>query len=240
VQNDNNALFASPPFIDLYGTLYFEPILDVIGSALVTVVLQDDGGADNGGSDTGDPQTFRITVELSNRPPLADAGATAPRAISPNNTNAPVVLDGSHTADPEGDPLSFAWFKDGAIVPFAVGMRTTNVMAIGLHPITMLVDDGRHTVTEAFDVDVISACEGDEDLISLIDAANLDRRNKRPLIATLKASCASFERGSFNSGANQLNAFQNKVHAQVFPSNPALASELTRRAQEIIDAVKSP
>jgi len=58
------------------------------------------------------------------------------------------------------------------------------------------------------------------------------------LLASLNAAAASFARGHFTPGVNQLGAFQHKVRAQVARIDPALAQELTYLAQQIIDAVK--
>jgi len=63
------------------------------------------------------------------------------------------------------------------------------------------------------------------------------RKNKRPLIASLKAAAASFDRESMQSGLNQLHAFQNKVRAQIAKDNPAEAAAFIAGAQKIIDAV---
>lgn len=64
--------------------------------------------------------------------------------------------------------------------------------------------------------------------------------NTRPLLASLLAAQASFERGSLASAIGQLHAFQNKTRAQVGRRNPALADELIARAQAIIDAANCP
>ncbi|SDE15338.1 VCBS repeat-containing protein, partial [Aquimonas voraii] len=85
VSNDNTALFAVQPSIDLgTGTLSFSPAADAFGSALVTVTVSDDGGTANGGVDSS-TQTFTITVTGVNDAPsftaadpatvLEDAGA---------------------------------------------------------------------------------------------------------------------------------------------------------------------
>ncbi len=86
VTNDNNSLFAVQPAIDpATGDLSYTPAGDASGSAIVTVVLRDDGGTDNGGVDTSPSQTFTITVAPVNDAPsfagtsdqtvLEDAGA---------------------------------------------------------------------------------------------------------------------------------------------------------------------
>ncbi|MEA3213458.1 MAG: hypothetical protein QOE70_6515 [Chthoniobacter sp.] len=62
VENDNAALFATPPAIASDGTLTFTPATKVSGKATVTVRLRDNGGTANGGGDTSAPQVFTIAV----------------------------------------------------------------------------------------------------------------------------------------------------------------------------------
>jgi hypothetical protein len=101
----------------------------------------------------------------------------------------------------------------------------------------LAVDDGRCTRTVSLTVEVLSACEAVEVIIEKVDNADLGRRNKRPLIATLKAACASFDRGNCVSAVNQLEAFQNKVRAQIGHVNAALAEEIIALTQEVLDAI---
>jgi VCBS repeat-containing protein len=66
VSNDNNALFAAEPALDLVsGNLSYTPVPDANGTATVTVTLSDDGG----GNDTSAPQTFEIVVTAVNDEP---------------------------------------------------------------------------------------------------------------------------------------------------------------------------
>src|SRR5439155_19613782 len=51
---------------------------------------------------------------------------------------------------------------------------------------------------------------------------------------------ASFARGNFTPGINQLQAFQNKVRAQIGPQDNALADNLIQAVQKIIDAIQNP
>ncbi|NJK60117.1 MAG: hypothetical protein HC918_07595, partial [Oscillatoriales cyanobacterium SM2_1_8] len=60
--NTNPGLFSAMPAIDAAGTLTYTSAPDASGSAIVTFVLQDNGGTANGGVDTSIPQTFSITV----------------------------------------------------------------------------------------------------------------------------------------------------------------------------------
>lgn len=63
VTTDNPLLFAIQPAIDpATGTLTFTPVAGAAGTAMVTVLLRDDGGTGNGGVDSSTPVTFTITV----------------------------------------------------------------------------------------------------------------------------------------------------------------------------------
>lgn len=69
VANNNAALFAVAPAIDLDGNLTFTPVANASGLALVTVIAQDDGGTANGGVDRS-TNTFSIAVASpDNQPP---------------------------------------------------------------------------------------------------------------------------------------------------------------------------
>ncbi|MEO8428239.1 MAG: Ig-like domain-containing protein, partial [Verrucomicrobiota bacterium] len=81
---DRPELFAVAPEISPDGTLTFTPSVGVVGSAIVTVVLRDDGSTENGGNDTSQPQTFAITIVSvsANQPPTFTKGPDV--TVSPN------------------------------------------------------------------------------------------------------------------------------------------------------------
>lgn len=67
---DDEAYFATRPSIDEDGTLTFVPTdtMDVDSVTInVDVTLQDDGGTENGGVDTSEPQRFSIVIEQGTR-----------------------------------------------------------------------------------------------------------------------------------------------------------------------------
>ena len=72
--NSNPALFAVQPSIAANGTLSFTLMANQYGSATMTVVLQDDGGTANGGSDSSAAQTFTINVTPVNDAPSFTGG----------------------------------------------------------------------------------------------------------------------------------------------------------------------
>ncbi len=71
VTSDNTDLFAlgGQPVISANGTLSFTPAANAFGTATITVILMDDGGTANAGSDTSAAQTFTITVNPVNDAP---------------------------------------------------------------------------------------------------------------------------------------------------------------------------
>jgi len=150
-----------------------------------------------------------------------------------------VILDGSLSSDPEGDAITFAWLVDGSLNPIATGAIASVCLELGLHDITLVVtDSGGADGTTTQQVEVITAAEAVDLLITAVNDADLDRKNKRPFLATLKAVQASFDRGQTNAAVNQLGAFQNKVQAQLAPSQPNLAAEWIALAEAIINAVQ--
>ncbi len=69
VSNSFPDLFLVLPQISTNGTLSFGTAPNRYGSAQIAVVAQNDGGSENGGTNTSGPQTFQITVLPINHPP---------------------------------------------------------------------------------------------------------------------------------------------------------------------------
>jgi hypothetical protein len=190
--------------------------------------------------------TVSITVHCLNQPPQCEAkiwpaecalrlpGQTGLYALSLDGEKACLTLSGSGS-DPDGDPLQFSWAWDGAHTASTAWL--TNCFDLGCHTATLTVSDGRATCSSVVEFCVITAGEAVEQCVALVNGANLGTKNKRPLIASLKAAGASFDRGSLESAVNQLKAFQNKVRAQVAPRWPAEAAAFIRCTQNILDAV---
>jgi hypothetical protein len=74
-----------------------------------------------------------------NRPPVANAGPNQTVEMTSCN-GANVTLDGSASADPDDDLLTYTWTKNGAVI--ATGVTPTVMLASGTHTISLTVDDG--------------------------------------------------------------------------------------------------
>ncbi|KPA19103.1 secreted protein containing PKD domain protein [Candidatus Magnetomorum sp. HK-1] len=66
---DDPSLFASGPYISETGKLTYTPALNRKGDVSLRVYLKDNGGTENGGQDTSEPQDFHITMIGVNDPP---------------------------------------------------------------------------------------------------------------------------------------------------------------------------
>lgn len=73
-----------------------------------------------------------------NEPPVADAGEDQ-TVFADASCQATVTLDGSGSSDPDGDPLIFTWSGSFGT---ATGMSPTVTLGLGVHTITLAVDDG--------------------------------------------------------------------------------------------------
>jgi hypothetical protein len=166
-------------------------------------------------------------------------GDTNLYVLSRNNTNAAVILDGSRSWDVENDPLQFTWFETDPATAFATSIRSTNRFPVGVHTVTLVVSDGQDTGTARVTFEVLPPSRAVAQIYVLLEDADTQPRNKQPLYASLNAAMAAFERGNFTAAQNTLEAFINKVQAQITPVNPVLAAELIAAAQQILDAIRA-
>jgi hypothetical protein len=182
-----------------------------------------------------------LTVNLPPVPVIT----VSPTVNFPCNTNlfviaacgptALVAFDGSKSYDPDDPTFSYSWYEGTNL--FSTNVVATNQLTLGGHQITLFVNDhvlgGTNSATVT--VQVISLAQAVNLVIDFVNCSGIS--HAQPLLATLNAAADSFARGNTTSGANQLGAFQNKVQAQVMPSNPALAASFLQATQQILDAL---
>jgi len=170
--NDDNGLFAAQPAIDPSGTLTFTPKPNAHGKATVTVVLKDDGGTENGGSDTSAAQTF--TIEVIKPHPLYNTArpldATDDGEISP--LDALLIINYLNSTRPDRAlalPLAYYFDtnRDGQIAPLDA------LLIINYLNATAGSSEG-----EATAADSPTSAAGTPDLLALLgaDAAALPKR----------------------------------------------------------------
>ncbi|MFC2101177.1 PKD domain-containing protein, partial [Bacteroidota bacterium] len=103
-----------------------------VGTHIVELTVTDNNGA----SGTDD---VVITIDPSNFPPTADAGADQTVADNDNSGDENVTLDGSGSSDTDGTIVSFVWSENGSQI--ATGVSPTVNFALGTHNITLTVED---------------------------------------------------------------------------------------------------
>jgi uncharacterized membrane protein len=181
-----------------------------------------------------------------NRPPVARialspqftiGGAPHPLVIACDGDSANIVLDGRGSSDPDGDPLSYAWFAGGAPQPFSTESVARTSADLGLHSVTLTVSDGQLSASASLVFEVVTPAEAVAPLSLLLDLANLSRKAKLPLQASLRAAINSLEDRNFKGAINQLEAFDNKVEAQVGATDPDIAARLSAAARAVIEAL---
>jgi hypothetical protein len=177
--------------------------------------------------------TSSNAVLVINQPPLADTSATELLLISPNGSDAVAVLDGSRSSDPDGDVLAYEWFRAGESNAFATGVVVVTNLPMGSNGLTLVVEDGMASGSQNFVVEVITTSEAVDRLVQLAE----DGDRPQPLLSSLRAALASIDRSQPEVAINQLEAFKNKVLAQVMPVDPELAAQLLADAQAIIDTL---
>ena len=155
-------------------------------------------------------------------------------------TSAPVVFDGSKSSDPDDATFNYLWYEGTNL--FSTNVIATNVLAVGTHTVRLLLDDTFPLGTNStfVTVEVITPAQAVGLVIEMVENSALSQKSQQPLLVSLQAAAASFDRGNPVPGVNQLQAFQNKVRAQVAPSYPALADQLIAAAQAIIHSLGGP
>jgi hypothetical protein len=194
-----------------------------------------------------------ISVACVNDPPVASVsfalyecslrfpGLAQPFIISLDGADAPVALNAAAAdlvpdCDELGETLAYSWiYEDGTVLgnsPLLAGR-----FGLGCHTVTLTVSDGTDQAAVSASFCVITPGEVVEQCIVLLDSADIGRQDKRPLIATLKAATASFDRGNCSAATGQLRAFQNKVQAQLARDHPEAARFFLAYIEDLLNAI---
>jgi hypothetical protein len=150
----NPSIFSVMPYVQDNGTLLYQPSATAFGTSTVKVRAHDDGGTDNGGSDTSDWQTFTITVNEQ---------SAAKTVVTYNGVEIPD--DDSTPSTTEGTDFGTSYQSPGAITrTFTV----TNPGDQALHISNLQLPDG-FTLVEGLSA-IIAPGKSDTFTVSLSTA----------------------------------------------------------------------
>ena len=173
-----------------------------------------------------------------NRPPVANPNATVRLVISGNGSNAMVVLDGTLSADPDDDALTYLWLSSGSTNVIASGAVATMAFPLGIHSVELNVSDGFAAASGFVTFEVISFSEALHRLSGEVKASTLKQSRKFFLRVPLLQARRLFEHHRLGPGIIRLERFQRRVHRLVEPHQPELAASWIEQAQRIIDATR--
>jgi hypothetical protein len=114
--------------------------------------------------------------ELKNDPPTADAGPEATGFVLKGDKGT-VVLDAGRSSDPEGRPLSYAWYREGQLV--SEQKQFTVDLPLGEHAFTLIVNDG--TFDSAPD-EVLARVSRPVATQTMVTPVQLRRRTGSPIV----------------------------------------------------------
>jgi gliding motility-associated-like protein len=179
VSNDNNGLFSVQPAINASGTLTFTPATDAQGSATVTVIIEDDGGTDNGGADQSAAITFTLTLDPVNDAPSLTKGAdvTANEDAAPQSLVAWAADISAGPADESGQSLDFQVSNDNNTL-FSVQPVISASGTLTFTPAANV--SGAATVTVSLQDDGGTANGGDDESTAVTFTITLNDVNDAP------------------------------------------------------------
>jgi predicted outer membrane repeat protein len=162
---------------------------------------------------------FASTGDLVNTEPmlgsLQDNGG--PTFTHAPLCGSPAIDQGKTFSDSATDQRGGARTVDDPVLPNAAGGDATDIGACEIQ-------------------DICTVCDAIQLIVELVGAAGLGQ-HAHPLVGSLKSACEAFDRGATLAGINQLQAFRNKIRAQVAPTNPGLSGQLDGLARQLIDGV---
>ncbi len=172
-------------------TLAFQPSANDIGTYSIIVSVSDG----KGGSDS---QVVVITVVSPNGAPTANAGADQTVTDADDNGSEEITLDGSASADGDGEIASYVWTENGTQI--ATGANPTVTLSVGVRTITLTVTDNDGAIdTDEVIIAVNSPANQSPTANAGIDQSIEDTNNDGNEAVTLDGSASSDADGTIAS-----------------------------------------
>jgi len=177
---NNKPLFPVDPAIDpTNGDLTFVPVPNIVGSAVVTLQLMDDGGTDNGGIDTSSTHSFTIEITKTHvwHNALKPEDVNGDNEIAPNDLTALIsFLNGFGATDVPKDGRGGGPYgdvdADGVVAPKDLSRVIIYLNSFG-------AGEGEGTQASAIQVSSLAADPSSTDALFALLATDTASQGKR-------------------------------------------------------------
>ncbi|MBX3410266.1 MAG: matrixin family metalloprotease [Phycisphaeraceae bacterium] len=100
--------------------------------------------------------------QVTNQPPVANAGEDQVVVDEERAGEAQVTLDGSASTDPDGTIVNYRWTIDGDVIAESANAVSVVTLAVGDYTVTLTVRDNENaTGTDTVNISVVSPCPAD-------------------------------------------------------------------------------
>ncbi len=172
-------------------TLSFQPSGNDVGTYSIIVTVSDGKGGE-------DSQVVEITVVSPNGAPTANAGADQTVTDADDNGSEEITLDGSASADGDGEIASYVWTDNGTQI--ATGVNPTVTLSVGVRTITLTVTDNDGAIdTDEVVITVNSPANESPTADAGVDQALVDADDNGSEEVTLDGSASADGDGSIVS-----------------------------------------
>ena len=154
----------------------------------------------------GPPSDFYLAEYIANFPPNADAGEDQLIQATFADGSAYVTLDGSGSSDEDGDYLSYEWTEEEVTV--ATSEIETILLPLGVHQLTLTVDDGQETGTDQVVITVDATIRGLAGLVNeFVRSGDISVVIGDHLLKHLASAAEDLEKGKLDSALHSLDQF---------------------------------
>ncbi|NOS68618.1 MAG: hypothetical protein HOP33_01630 [Verrucomicrobia bacterium] len=222
----NTAFFSTQPSINSTGTLSFRTATNVFGTNYLSVVLSDNGGSQNGGTNAAAAQNFSIVVTSSNDAPAIAtiAAQTILEDSGSNNVNF-IVTDVDTTVT--NVTITATSLNTNLVIVSASGTATNRSLALttvtnanGSTTIRVVADDGSRTSTNTFTVNVTAV----NDAPSFSLATNQITAGEDAGLSYSTNLATSISRGPTNENSQRLTFILTTTNTAFFTTQPAITT----------------